>query len=194
MQIEELIVKLSEDPFNPDINFAVAREYEELEQYASAVSFYMRAAEYGADVDGSLTVYTSLLKLARCFGELGNRDHTVGTCLFQAVAYMPNRPEGYFLLSQSLEYKKSWQECYTWAKIGLAAANHYGLQPLPADVGYFGSYCLEFEMAVSSWWFGQKDESARLFTELRKQELAPIYKQAVEANMRSLGMVWEFTD
>jgi hypothetical protein len=47
MKIEELVVGLSHDPFNPDLNFAVAVEYEKQNQTASAVSFYLRTAEYG---------------------------------------------------------------------------------------------------------------------------------------------------
>ena len=55
--ISDFVVELSKDPFNPDINFACAVEYEQLKQTASAVSFYLRTAEYG---DGIL-VYNSLL-------------------------------------------------------------------------------------------------------------------------------------
>ena len=47
MKIEQLVVELSHDPFNPELNYTVALEYEKQKQTASAVSFYLRTAEYG---------------------------------------------------------------------------------------------------------------------------------------------------
>ena len=59
--IENLIIELSKDPFNPEINFKCAVEYEKLNQTASAVSFYLRCAEYGyEDVEANEYVYASL--------------------------------------------------------------------------------------------------------------------------------------
>ena len=49
MKIEELVVALSSDPFNPDLNYQVAQEYDRLNQHAYAVSFYLRVSEYGED-------------------------------------------------------------------------------------------------------------------------------------------------
>jgi len=40
MKIEDLVVELSKDPFNPVLNFDVAVEYEKQNQTASAVTFY----------------------------------------------------------------------------------------------------------------------------------------------------------
>ena len=39
MKIEQLVADLSKDPFNSSLNFAVAVEYERINQTASAVSF-----------------------------------------------------------------------------------------------------------------------------------------------------------
>ena len=57
--IEDLVVQLSTDPFNPNLNFKCALEYERLNQTASAVSFYLRCAEYGFETHKILT-YSSL--------------------------------------------------------------------------------------------------------------------------------------
>ena len=51
MHIENLIVNLSTDPYNPVLNFDCAVEYERLNQTASAVSFYLRCAELTNDKD-----------------------------------------------------------------------------------------------------------------------------------------------
>ena len=60
--IENLVVQLSTDSFNPELNFKCAVEYEKLNQTASAVSFYLRAAEYGVGSHKDIT-YASLLKI-----------------------------------------------------------------------------------------------------------------------------------
>lgn len=181
--IAELISDLSSDPFNPQKNFDVAVEYERLNQTASAVSFYLRTAEYGGE--NSLLVYASLLKLAKCFENQTGRDFTVTNCILQAIAYMPSRPEGHFLMSRWHERKSNWQECYTFALIGL---NHYGSGKLPVDVEYPGLYALLFEKAVSAYWIGRADESIEIFNHLLTLDIAPEYKASVEDNLRRLNV------
>jgi len=185
MRIEQLVVELSKDPFNPTLNFDVAVEYEKQNQTASAVSFYLRTAEYGHESHPTL-VYASLLKAAHCFDDQNDRQATVTNCLLQAVAYLPYRPEGYFLLAQFHERLGQWQECYTWANIGL----HNQLNsPLPVDVGYEGKYVLLFEKAVSAWWIGRKDESLELLHKLDGMKLTHDYEVAVKSNLGRLTHV-----
>jgi hypothetical protein len=183
MKIEDLVVELSKDPFNPVLNFDVAVEYEKQNQTASAVSFYLRTAEYGIESHPTL-VYASLLKVAHCFDDQNDRQATVSNCLLQAVAYLPYRPEGYFLLAQFHERLGQWQECYTWACIGL---HHQLNSPLPVHVGYEGQYVLQFEKAVSAWWIGRKDESIELFNKLNDMYLEPGYRQAVKHNLERIA-------
>ena len=183
MRIEQLVVELSKDPFNPTLNFDVAVEYEKQNQTASAVSFYLRTAEYGHESHPAL-VYTSLLKVAHCFDDQNDRNATVSNCLLQAVAFLPYRPEGYFLLAQFHERLGQWQECYTWACIGL----HNQLNsPLPVHVGYEGQYVLLFEKAVAAWWIGRKDESLELLHKLDGMKLTHDYEIAVKNNLERLA-------
>jgi hypothetical protein len=183
MKIEQLVVELSKDPFNPVLNFEVAVEYEKQNQTASAVSFYLRTAEYGIDSHPSY-VYASLLKVAHCFNDQNDRQATVSNCLLQAVAYLPYRPEGYFLLAQFHERLGQWQECYTWASMGLH--NSINL-PLPVNVGYEDRYVLLFEKAVSAWWIGRKDESIQILGRLNAMDIDPGYKAAVRNNLERIG-------
>jgi hypothetical protein len=185
MKIEDLVVELSKDPFNPVLNFNVAVEYEKQNQTASAVSFYLRTAEYGVESHPSF-VYASLLKVAHCFDDQNDRQVTVSNCLLQAVAYLPYRPEGYFLLAQFHERLGQWQECYTWANIGL----HNQLNsPLPVHVGYEGQYVLLFEKAISAWWIGRKEESLNLLHKLETMPLNADYEFAVKSNLGRLTHV-----
>lgn len=184
-KIEELAVALSTDPFNPKINFDLAVEYERLHQTASAVSFYLRTAEYGYETHPVL-VYTSLLKVSLCMESQKDRVNTVSNAVLQAISYLPDRPEAYFLLSRFYERQGAWQECYTFASVGL---NLKQQDPLPVDVEYYGKYVLEFEKAVSSWWVGRRDESVSLFKHLNSlQDIAPEYARSVKYNLERLGL------
>ena len=180
--LDELIYALSKDPFDPKLNFDVAVEYEKADQIASAVSFYLRTAEYGKEW-GDLYVYTSLLKLAKCFNDQTDRLTTVETCLMQAIGYDPDRPEGFFLLSQFHERQGNWRKAWVYSRIGQNVANDdFGFSPLPADVGYV-SYALEFEEAVAAWWLGRKQESIDIFNELLRLDISDEYRKAIEANL-----------
>ena len=184
--LTNLIHRLSHDPFNYLLNFDVAKKYLELGQTASAVSFFLRCAEYGANEQKAKEyVYSSLLAIAKCFDDQTGREHSVTNTLLQALAFDDSRPEAYFLLAQFHDKATNWQECYTYAKMGLGWSMEE--EPLPIEVGYYGNYCLEFEIAVSAYWVGRKDESLQLFTKLDKMELHPSYRQAVKDNLEKLN-------
>lgn len=185
--IEKLVVDASSDPLNPVKNFNIALEYEKLGQTASAVGFYLRAAEYGYK-DQQLITYMSLLKISICIEGQKDRKHTVSNVILQALAYLPSRPEAYFLLSKFFEKNQDWQECYTYATLGLETLK----QPLvdfPITIGeYHGWYSLEFQAAISAWWIGRKDESLIRLNKLNERnDLSFVYKSAVENNLKNLG-------
>ena len=182
MSIEAKVVALSHDPFNPELNFDCANLYLALDQTASAVSFYLRASEYGAMTHREIT-YASLIKVAQCFDKMNDRMLTVSNCLLQAMAYAPHRPEAYFFMSQFHERYSQWQECYTMAKIGLSCASY---PELPVDTGYTGAHCLRFQQAVSAWWIGRKDESIRIFRELYDENIDPVFHDAVVYNLAKI--------
>jgi tetratricopeptide (TPR) repeat protein len=182
--IEKLIENASYDMFNPKLNFEIANKYEELQQTASAVSFYLRSAEYGYDTEPEI-VYTSLLKMAYCFDDQAGREHSVTHALFQAIQYMPTRPEAYFLLSRFYEKDQKWQQCYTFAEIGLLYSKVNS--KLPIWVDYPGEYGLIFEKAVSGWWLGKKDESINIFeTLLDKYEMNEEYINVCIYNLKKI--------
>ena len=184
--IEELIEDASHDMFNPVLNFEIAEKYNELNQTASAVSFYLRAAEYGVQ-SHPLIVYTSLLKMSICFNDQRDRNKTVLNNILQAIAHVPTRPEAYFFLARYYEQLGSWQECYTMACVGEEwAFDEAVMEPLPGDVEYYGAYVLKFEKAVSSWWIGRQEESRALFKELDLMELDPKYRASVESNLSNI--------
>lgn len=183
MNIENLVIDLSKDPFNPDLNFDVAEEYLRLNQTASAVSFYLRCAEYSGKANPK--AYASLIRMAQCFEDQNGREYSVSNCLLQAVAYDDTRPEAYFKLSQYYEKAGQWQEAYTWATIGLGWASTD--DQLPISIDYYGSYCFHFQMAISAWWIGRKDEALETLGRLSQQNLVAMYRDAVAYNLEKLN-------
>ena len=185
MNIEDLIIELSHNPFNPELNFKVAVKYEEMNQTASAASFYLRTAEYGYATAPVLT-YASLCKLAYCFEDQKDRVWTVSNCLLQAVQYLPYRPEAYFLLSRHYEKAAQWQESYTWAEMGLAQED---VVQLPVQVGYLGRFCLEFQKALAAYWVGRPEESRTMLIRLSQSDIPADYQKAIEENLGRLSAV-----
>lgn len=184
--IDELIVKLSADPFNPELNFVIAETYLGLGQTASAVSFYLRTAEYGYKTNKEY-VYASLLKSSYCFENQKGRQITVLNLILKAIAYLPSRPEAWMLLSRYYQINKNWQESYTAAEVGLILTSSEQKE-LPTNIGYPGIYSLEFQKAVAAWWVGRQDETVLIFNKLIKECVAEPYMSAIEANMIKLNL------
>ena len=183
MNINELVEQLSSDPFNPELNFKCAKEYDALGQSASAVSFYLRTAEYGHESHKNLA-YESLLRMSICFESQNDRVATVSNCILQAIALDPSREEGYFLMARYYERQGNWQECYTWACMGLAIPG-LGFEneflDFPGTLGNF------FEKAVAGWWIGRAKESKELFAwMLQSTKLPDNYRSAIEDNLKRI--------
>jgi FkbM family methyltransferase len=181
--IERLIEQFSENPFDASLSLSIAQEYEKLQQIASAVSFYLRAAEYGS---GDI-VYTALLKMSYCFEAQGDREATVLNNAYQALQYNPDRPEAYFRLSQINEHKGNWQQAYTYASLGIDLAKTES--PLPISIGYYAKYCLMFQKAISAFWIGRKSECITILTSLKNMDMVPEYVNIVNYNMEKLGLI-----
>jgi tetratricopeptide (TPR) repeat protein len=165
IMFNKLIYDYIEDPENYNKNYNLGSYYESMGQTASAVSYYLRAAERSPD---NLVQYECLLRSALCFEKQGCRNFTVKGLLLHALAILPKRPEAYYLLSRFYEKENkdgSWQECYTIASLGHNLAD-LNPEPLNTDVGYSGNYVLLFQKAVSSWWCGLCKESQDIFKDL----------------------------
>lgn len=184
-EIKDLVLLLSATPFDSELNFKIAQEYESLGQNASAISFYLRAAEYGSDKN---LVYCSLLKVGICLQYQGERDWNVSNSFLQAIQHCPDRPEAYYLLSKFYERTGSWQECHTVTEIGIHFSNKK-LDYISEIVGYKGKSYLEFQKAISAWWIDRKNESESLLLKLYKDKtLDEAHKNAVSNNIENLGL------
>lgn len=185
MTIFENYVK---NPENPIVCAAVALWYEGQGHLGPALSFYLRAAEFGTN---TAHTYACLLKGALCYDKQGGRGNSVRVMLQNAIALIPTRPEAHFLLARFHERRAEWQEAYTSACIGLGVLRS-GIKYNPIDywIEYPGEYVLYFEKAVAAYWIGRGQESRELFRFLADKYwnvMDDSHKASVENNMSRLG-------
>ena len=173
------------DSENPDINLWLAKYYHSIGQTASAISYYIRTAERTED---KTLMYACLLAASGCFDSQGCRNNSVKGMLQSAVALLPERPEGYFLLSRFYERDGNYHDAYLISSIGLEVA-YTDLPELPLPVDYPGTYGILFERAVSSWHTGLCDDSRKYFLDLREnywEQMDSIHKESVMNNLKFL--------
>lgn len=195
--LQTLINEYILDTENPVTNFNLALHYHNLNQTASAMSFYLRTAERTHD---KLLSYSCLLGASICYSTQGCRNFTVKSLLRNALITLPDRPEAYIMLAQHHEHEarkttnsdeaiKSWHDCYMISCLG----ERFGIdirQPLYINIDIYKPYALTFERAVSSWWCGLCNESKNLFDELLKNygdTMDEVYKNAVIGNINHLN-------
>lgn len=172
------------DPEDPENNWTLGCHYQKIGQTASAVSFFIRAAER---TDDKLLQYESMIRAALCFMAQGTRGLSVRGLLHRAMTILPKRPEAYFLLARWWEREaqiESWVNCYSYASIAEQLCDR-DCPPLRTWVEYPGWYGILFEKAVSAWWVGQCEESRDIFLHLLKSyKLDGSHYTAVVNNLR----------
>jgi hypothetical protein len=185
--ITNLINEYILDPNNCERNYDLARAYDVLNQYASAVSFYIRTAER---TENALLKYECLILAAQCFEKQGTRKFTVKGLLQHAIAVQPKRPEGYYILSQFYENDTDdgkWFNSYLMASIGVECTDFDNLIPLRNNV-YPGKHAILFQKAHSAWWCGLREESKSIFLEIYATHLEDdIVRKATYNNLMMMG-------
>lgn len=179
------VVAYALDTENPQRNYELARWYHTQKQTASAITYYLRAADR---TDDTLLAYECLLHMASCFNDQKNRNYTVKGLYQHAINLLPKRPEAYFLYARYDEWNKMYADGYTTANLGLTFCD-FNLESL-SNVGYLGKYGLIFEKAVCSYWWGKSKECRELFLELKNNhgdEMDETHRISVGDNLMRLG-------
>ena len=172
------------DPSNEYNNYILGLWYDNIGQTASAVSYYIRAAERSNE---PLYQYECLIRAALCFQKQGTRGLSVRGLLQRAMSILPKRPEAYFLLARYHEREstvESWVNCYTYASMALEICD-FNCGNLRTWVEYPGYFGMLFEKAVSAWWVGLCEDSKNMFIDLHKNyQLDATHKGAVLNNLK----------
>ena len=161
-QIKNQIYKYVDNPLSPEINFNTGLHYESIGQTAAALSFYLRCAEL---TDNQALAYEALLKTYRCIASQGRRPIWEKEQLMIAITHYPERPEGYFLLSQWHSAREEWTEANYYATTAQKVCD-FTLPGLGSDVGYVGHWGLKFQEAFTCWYRGLREHSYKLWLEL----------------------------
>jgi len=182
---DKVLINFVEDPYSEASNFNLGYYYERQGHTASALSYYLRTAEYGNNQN---LIYESLIKIGRCLGKQGRRQSSEKGAYQNAINFNPQRPESYFALSQYHESRREWFDAYTISTIGSQFIRNSS--PTFTDIDYPGEYALVFQKAVSAWWIGQTKQSRELFhliADRYGKVMNDFYKGLVQQNITSLG-------
>ena len=157
--LNKLLNDLVLDNRNPHKLYAVAREYDKLEQGAGAFTFYMRAAEFndGNTFEEKWLQYKSLIFMALIHHREGNRDISVDSLLKSAIMVLPDRPEAYYIISKLCTEHSNWRDAHVYSTIGLQYINDY--ERIDNDLDYPGHFGLKYIKAISYWKDTGKDEA-----------------------------------
>ena len=174
------LIALINEPYNDMNNFNLAYEYEDIEQTASALSYYLRCAEFTKNKDLS---YECLLRMSKCLSKQGNRNIKEITCIKHAISINPNRPEAYYIMSLYHSFRNNWLESYMFACIGLENLSETNLLK---NVGYFDKYQLLFQKAYTGYNKGKINESKEIYYDLlNNHNINEYYKNIIKKNLNN---------
>ena len=171
----------SEKPIN---NYNLGLYYFQLKQYASALSYFLRCAEF--EEKNENLIYESLLFVAKCIGEIGSRETTEIALYSNAIRFKPTRPEAYLFISMCHERKNNFTEAQSYARIGLVFK--YNNCIVSDLLGYEHYYQLEFQRVVCAYNLGQGNEAREGLQKLKDSNypINDFYKKLIEININSL--------
>ena len=166
-------------PYDDGASMRFAIYFGASNQLASAISFYLRTAEYS---ENTRKVYDSLIEIGKCFNKLGRRTMSELQSYMNALYLDPEKPDAYYYISTIYERRQDWQNCYLYA--------NFGLERYEKNPGYLDKYLFIFQKAVSSWWWGRGMESRELFHLLVDEyweQMDEAHQKSVEDNVTRLG-------
>lgn len=170
------------DVENPETNYNLAIEYKNIGQTASAISFFLRCADRcGENLD---LAYECLIHIGECFDMQGHRTaHSLGA-FKQAISILPKRPEAYYYFCRLRNWHSVYEDGYQHSLIALDVCDFDGYAPLRNLPNYRGKFCLLFEKALSSWWWGKYDDCRDTFIDLRNNywDLMNGYEREITTN------------
>ena len=194
-KLEKRIEDYVLNPRDAILNFDLACSYHDIQQYAAALSYYLRCGELSKDKD---LVYESLILAWDCIYKSGNRKLFERGQILQLIAQSPHRPEGYHLICYWLEHSEEgivnslteiYNQIYSYACIGIY--NKKNSIPFRYYKGYPGDYVLDFYKGFAGWHMGKVKESESIFIDIynnQKDILSEGWKNLILNNIEKLGV------
>ena len=97
----ETLMKKLKDPYNPDYNYHLGKEYENMNQYSSALTYFLRSVDFSSNSD---LTYNATVSAARCLIELGDRFGTAKRLLKEALQLNENGIDATYFLCLIYKY------------------------------------------------------------------------------------------
>ena len=152
------------DPKNPYKCFELAKEYDQLEQGAMAVSLYLKSADLSDNKD---LQYDCMVGVALCYDRQRDRGYTVEGALFDAIALDPTRTTAHYYLCKFYEGGAQWKKVLMHANTAL--------QFEQSDKEYQD---LLYYQALATWYIcGQQNGKHLFFDLVHRHNLYPELKQ-----------------
>ena len=112
--MQENLINYLNDQENPNLNFVLAKDYDELGQYAAAVSFYIRAAERSEDHE---LRSEALLLAGICFSKQTRRNFTAEGLYQYSIQENKENSNAYIELSRLYAKQQKWRESSLYASL-----------------------------------------------------------------------------
>jgi len=196
MILKSKLIDFIKDPHNLQINLDLGFLYEQENQLASAISHYLRGAEYGLDSahkDKRLLITESLLRAAICMDKLGSRNHSTKGLILHAISHLPSLPQSYLQMSKVYEITNEWNECNAMCSTGIEFIESY--QSLIYDTKTKDEVLNEllYQKAISNYYIGKTYKARIDLLSLRsKPNLQNWILAAIDKSLNTIGYTDRF--
>ncbi len=164
MVLQELLNEVVLDTHNTQKMFALAKEYDRLEQGAAAATFYLRAADY--EYEDKELQYKSLIQLSKIYYRAKGRWQSARSIMENAVGVLPQRPEAYYFLAKWHQDMDQWRPSLMYSGIGLSLKDQNDL-----DVDYPGMHGIKYLNALALWKDNGKDQGKQALFNLKYKDI-----------------------
>jgi hypothetical protein len=158
--IKKSIIKIINQPFNDKENFGLAYLYENEGQYAAAVSFYLRCAEFSTN---KILICESLIRASLCITKQKGRDEKELYLIKHAISVCPDALEARFIFCLYNSWRGNWLDCYTEA---CTALNIETNKKFIKDISYEGKISFLYQKALSGIEIGKINEGREIYINL----------------------------
>jgi len=177
-KLDNRLLDMINNPFNPMKNYELALEYDKINQTAIALSYYLRCAEFTED---PVLASECLLKASFCINRQGGRDEKELYLIKQAISVSPTSIEPYYIASLYFTWRSSnkteqryWLDAYLYANIGITILeNNNQSKEFINPVGYNKSN-IYYQKAFAALNIGKLDEAREIYVKILSTFELPI--------------------
>lgn len=189
--LKDKLIQFVNNPYNLEVNLDLGYFYEQKNQLASAISHYLRGAEYGLDnvnTNRDKFIAECLLRAAICMDKLGGRNHSTKSLILHTIAHIPTLPQSYLQMSKIYETTSEWNECNAQCSLGIHFIDSY--QQLKYDGRSKDEVLNEllYQKAISNYYTGKTNKARLDLVELRKKSnLQGWILTAIDRSLNTIG-------